>query len=57
MTRRLTAVLLAALAMGVLLAAPASADPGSKMHVVCVGGSADPDGPFDGICVWAPLPY
>ncbi len=57
MTRRLAALLLAVLALGVASAGPASAGSEPTTHVVCVGGSADPDGPFDGVCVWAPLPF
>lgn len=58
MTRRLLVLVVSALcAVGVLAATPAAAgDEEPKTHVVCVGGNTE-NGPFDGICVWVPLPF
>ncbi len=58
MTRRRLALALTALcALGLLAANPASADePQPKTHVLCVGGNSS-NGPFEGVCVWAPLPF
>lgn len=58
MTRRLLALsVLVLTAVGVVAATPAAAEaPEPKTHVLCVGASNGPQDPFDGICVWVPLP-
>lgn len=58
MTRRLVLAAVALAATGAFagqaLAAPARAQLNPKDPGICIGGTNDPQGPMEGICVWIP---